>query len=59
MPRTSAVTATGPLPGMIPLTVSSTEKLSRGWGLPVTSDRRPVKRIVALNASPVSPGSSQ
>ena len=58
-PRTSAVMATGPLPGMIPSTVSSCQKESRGWGFPVTSVRRPEKRIVALNGSPVSPGSSQ
>jgi len=59
MPRTSAVIATGPLPGTIPSTVSSCEKVSPGWGFPATSARRPEKRIVALNGSPSSPGSSQ
>ena len=59
MPRTSAVTATGPLPGTIPSTVSSCQNVSPGWGFPVTSARRPEKQIVAVNGSPCWPGSSQ
>src|SRR5215467_11842102 len=58
-PRTSAVTATGPLPGTMPLYVSSCVNVSPGPGLPVTSVRWPVNRTVAVNGSPSSPGSSQ
>jgi hypothetical protein len=42
-PRTSAVIATGPLPGTIPSTVSSCEKVSPDRGFPVTPARRPEK----------------
>ena len=58
-PRTSAVTATGPLPGTIPSTVSSREKESPAPLAPAASVRCPVNRIVAVNGSPASPGSSQ
>src|SRR5947209_8672810 len=36
MPRTSAETATGPLPGRIGPVVTSWRKVSPGFGLPVT-----------------------
>src|SRR6266566_2194755 len=41
MPRTSALTATGPLPGRIGPAVISRVKVSPGFGLPVTPARRP------------------
>jgi len=59
MPRTSAVTATGPLPGRSPSAITSWVKVSPGLGLPVTWTRRPENQIVARNGSPRSPGSSQ
>src|SRR5712691_2807774 len=59
MPRTSAVTATGPLPGMTPSAVISCVKVSPGLGFPVTPSRRPENQTVTRNGSPLSPGSSQ
>src|SRR5215469_10047219 len=58
-PRTSAVTATGPLPGTMPLYVSSRVNVSPWPVLPATSARWPVNRTVAVNGSPSPPGSSQ
>jgi hypothetical protein len=58
-PRTSAVTATGPLPGRISSKVSSREKVSPGRDGPVTFVRRPVNLTVAVVGSPCSPGSIQ
>jgi len=59
MPRTSALTATGPLPGRIGPAVISRVKVSPGFGLPVTPARRPENQTVTRNGSPLSPGSSQ
>jgi hypothetical protein len=59
IPRTSAVMATGPLPGTIPSTVSSCANVSAGCGFPATPARRPENLIVALKGSPFWPGSSQ
>ncbi len=59
MPRTSALTATGPLPGRIGPAVISRVKVSPGFGLPVTPARRPENQTVTRNGPPCSPGSSQ
>lgn len=58
MPRTSAVTATGPLPG-ITAAVTSWVNVSPGRGLPVTPAHRPENHTAARNGPPLSPGSSQ
>jgi len=59
MPRTSAVTATGPLPGTTPSTVTSLVKLSPGLGFPLTPARRPENQITTRYGSPPSSGSNQ
>ena len=59
MPEIRFVTATGPLPGKTPATVSSTSKRSCGPGFPFTPIRLPTNRSVTGYGSPSAFGSNQ